>query len=122
MPYLQAVIREGLRILPPATGFLYKRVPKGGDVIHGYFLPEGTRVGHCMFGVQHRKAFWGNDTDVFRPERWLEAGPERLKEMVAALDQVFGSGKFQCLGKTVAFMELNKVLVEVSWPRITCRW
>src|SRR5262245_10590283 len=45
MPYLQAVINEGLRIMPPAAGAFFKTVPPGGDVIHGKFVPEGTQIG-----------------------------------------------------------------------------
>jgi cytochrome P450 len=114
LPYLQAVIREGLRMLPPATGLLNKQTPKGGDTIHGYFVPEGTQVGHCMFGAQHRKSFWGSDADVFRPERWIEADPAKFKEMHATTELMFGSGKYQCMGKAIALMELNKAIVEVG--------
>jgi hypothetical protein len=39
--------------------------------------------------------------------------------MAAVVDLVFGHGKYQCLGKTVAFMELTKALVEVSWSCLT---
>lgn len=42
MPYLQAVIREGLRI-HPSTGLPMQRVvPKGGAQIAGKFFPEGV--------------------------------------------------------------------------------
>src|ERR1700712_4340265 len=34
LPYLQAVIKEGLRIMPPATGLSPKTVPKGGEMIN----------------------------------------------------------------------------------------
>lgn len=42
LPYLQAVIREALR-LHPATGLpLGRVVPRGGTVIVGKYLPEGV--------------------------------------------------------------------------------
>lgn len=45
LPYLQAVIKEGLRI-HPATGFTMPRiVPKGGKEIVGRQFPEGVRIG-----------------------------------------------------------------------------
>ncbi|KAK0641470.1 cytochrome P450 [Cercophora newfieldiana] len=113
MPYLQAVIHEGLRLYSPGVGPLYKQVPKGGDTIHGYFLPEGTQVGQNMWGIQRRKDVFGEDADVFRPERWLEAEEGRLKAMKETVDLVFGYGKYQCLGKQMAYMEINKLLVEL---------
>jgi cytochrome P450 len=121
MPYLQAVIREGLRLYPPATGLLQKAVPRGGATLHGYQLPEGTQVGQSVGGFLRSKGLFGDDVNVFRPERWLEAaaaddGGARLKEMQAAVDLVFGFGKYQCLGKQIALTELNKVFVEVSCP------
>jgi cytochrome P450 len=116
LPYLQAVIKEGLRMYPPATGHNYKQVPKGGDTVYGYFLPEGTQLGvniHCL--LRCRETF-GPDANVFRPERWMEAAndEDRLREMSNTVEFVFGYGKFQCMGKMIAAMELNKVLVEVS--------
>ncbi len=57
---------------------------------------------------------WGNDADVFRPERWVDANPEEWRSMNTMLDLNFGSGKYSCLGKPIAMMELNKVFVEVS--------
>lgn len=113
LPYLQAVIRESLRMYPPVTGMGCKQVPKGGDVINGYFVPEGTQIGHNFPGMTRSKKIWGGDADVFRPERWTEANAEQLRAMTSVVDLDFGSGKYQCLGKGIAMMELNKVFVEV---------
>jgi cytochrome P450 len=115
LPYLQAVIKEGLRIFPPIPGLLSKEVPPEGDTINGKFVPGGTKIGWGIFGVCRDKAIWGEDSDLFRPERWLEASAEKYKEMDSTLDLVFGYGRYQCLGKNLAFMELNKIFVEVSF-------
>ncbi|OLN97575.1 Pisatin demethylase 4 [Colletotrichum chlorophyti] len=111
--YLQAVVREGLRVFPPVTGLMSTTVPKGGDFMHGMSIPEGTDIGWTAFGVLRSKIVYGSDADVFRPERWLEAGEDQLKSMTAQWELVFKYGKWQCLGKTVALMELNKVFVEL---------
>lgn len=60
-------------------------------------------------------AFWSL-ADVFRPDRWIEAAKDEAmyKEMAATIDLAFGHGKFQCLGKVIAAMELNKIFVEVG--------
>lgn len=51
---------------------------------------------------------------MFRPERWLDSSPEKIREQEKTLEIVFAFGKYQCLGRNVALMEMNKVFVEVS--------
>ncbi|KDN67099.1 putative cytochrome P450 [Colletotrichum sublineola] len=117
MPYLQAVIKEGLRMFPPVVGQMSKEVVSNdgaGDTFKGVHLPEGTRIGYCAWGIFRRSDIWGADSHLFRPERWLEADAEGLRLMEGTLELVFGYGKWQCLGRNVALMELNKVFVEVS--------
>ena len=113
LPYLQAVIKEGLRIFPPATGFMSKIVPTGGDTLHGLFVPEGTSIGWSPFGVMRNRDVWGKDAMVFRPERWLEGNPDQIAKRELDVEMCFGYGKYQCLGKNIAGIELNKVFVEV---------
>ncbi|CEI70900.1 hypothetical protein FVEN_g9720 [Fusarium venenatum] len=113
LPFLQATIQEGLRFKNPATAPLYKEVPKEGDTINGMFIPGGTQIGISAFGVYHSKKVFGPDATVFRPERWLTAEPEQLELMAESVALVFSSGKWQCLGKPVAIMELNKIFVEL---------
>lgn len=115
MPYLQAVIKEGLRIFPPVTGLMSKEVPAGGDTVNGLFIPEGTKIGYCAWGVFRDKKIWGDDSNVYRPERWLEGSVEKIREQEATLELIFGYGRWQCLGKNVAMIELNKVFVEVRY-------
>ncbi|KAL3595685.1 hypothetical protein FPOAC2_10040 [Fusarium poae] len=113
LPFLQATIQEGLRIKVPAAGQLYKAVPEEGDTINGMFIPGGTQIGISPFGVYHSKKVFGPDASVFRPERWLNANAEQLEAMIENVGLVFSSGKWQCLGKPVAIMELNKIFVEL---------
>ncbi|GFP56527.1 cytochrome P450 monooxygenase ABA1 [Trichoderma asperellum] len=113
LPYLQAVIREGLRMWPPVGGLGFKTVPPEGDHVNGYFVPGGTEIGQGFHGVGRSKAVWGPDADVFRPERWLDATGDRLKEMTDAVDTHFGYGKYSCLGKPIAMMELHKAVFEL---------
>jgi len=114
LPYLQAIIKEGLRIWPPIVGLQGKLVPPGGDMINGQFVPAGTKVGTAIFGMMRNKKIFGEDVDVFRPERWIDASPEKIKEREQTVDLVFGTGRFKCLGNNVALIQLNKIFVEVS--------
>ena len=113
MPYLQAVIKEALRLMPPASGPLFKQVPPEGDTIDGKYIPSGTQIGVSILAIEHSTRIFGADAELFRPERWLTAIPENLAKMTSTVDLAFSYGKWQCLGKSVAHMEINKIFVEV---------
>lgn len=113
MEYLQAVIKEGLRIFPPVAGLMSKQTGPEGDHWKGTFIPGGTRIGSCAWGIFRREDIWGKDSDEYRPERWLESSEESLYSMDSALDLIFSYGRWQCLGRPIALMELNKIFVQV---------
>jgi cytochrome P450 len=113
IPYLQATIKEGLRMWPPLTGHRCKVAPPEGWMIGNKFIPGGTEVGQCVWGLRHDTKTFGADAVRFRPDRWLEAGPEQLEQMETAVSTLFGTGRHRCLGKTIAFIELNKIISEV---------
>ncbi|KAM0811468.1 putative Pisatin demethylase [Seiridium cardinale] len=113
MPYFQAVIRESLRIFPTVTPLMFKSVPAGGDMVAGYELPAGTQVGVDQFGILRSKEYWGQDADLFIPERWLNVDAKRVEDMAEYLEASFGYGKYKCLGRSIAFVEINKTLFEL---------
>lgn len=86
MLYLQAVIKEALR-MHPATGLLLWRVvPEGGAELCGKFFPAGTAVGLNTWCAHYNEDVFGVDARLFRPERWIEAekeGGEKLRKMDA---------------------------------------
>ncbi|KAL1635333.1 hypothetical protein SLS56_001756 [Neofusicoccum ribis] len=106
MPYLQAVIKEALR-MHPATGLPLSRVvPKGGATIAGRFFPEGTVVGINSWVAHNNKKVFGEDVNEFKLERWLVS-----KEAEQTLDRYlipFGHGSRTCIGKNIALMEISK--------------
>ncbi|KAH7161032.1 cytochrome P450, partial [Dactylonectria macrodidyma] len=109
MPYLQACIKEGLRI-HPATGLpLVRLVPEGGATISGRFFPAGTTVGVNTWVAHRNKSVFGADAAIFRPERWLEASPEQLSLMNSCF-MPFGAGSRTCIGKHISLMEMNKLV------------
>ncbi|KAI1418553.1 cytochrome P450 [Hypoxylon sp. FL1857] len=113
LPYLQAVILEGLRMRIPVTYGHYKQTPPEGDTINGIFIPGGTAIGHNSLALTRTESIFGDDVDTFRPERFLECDEEKKAEMERAIDIVFGNGRWMCAGKPIAFMELNKVFFEL---------
>lgn len=125
LPYLDAVLREAIRLLPPSVSpsKLSPTTPRNrsaaiNHTVCGFHVPAGTQIGANVPGILRSEATFGSDAQCFRPERWLEAldsaGPERLHRMKSTLDIVFGAGKFQCMGATIAWAEVRKLFVEVS--------
>ena len=118
------MILEGLRIHAPFTGLIAKQVPQGGDTVHGKFVPGGTRIAHNTWAVLRRTDIFGQDAELFRPERWLEGDSVKIELMQRTTDLVFGYGRWGCAGKSVAFLELNKIFVEVGFlidGYLTCK-
>ncbi|KAF2817669.1 pisatin demethylase [Mytilinidion resinicola] len=121
--YLGAVIREALRVHPPVVNIFSRVVPKDGDAVRvdgqDVFLPGGTLIGYSAWGMhRNNKALYGEDAHVFRPERWFvdekePGGAERLAQMLKTNDMIFGYGKWHCLGKVVAMIEIHKVIFEL---------
>lgn len=114
LPYLQAVIYEGIRMRPPLLGLLPKVVPEPGVTFHGHFLPAGTNVCTNTSSLLCSTALFGQDADIFRPERFTELEAAKRSEMERNVELAFGYGQWMCAGKTIAFMELNKVIFGVS--------
>lgn len=113
LPYLQACIKESLRLFPPVTGTFDMMVPPEGDTFNGLFLPGGTEIGVSQWAVQRSMTLFGPDAIVFRPERWLDVPDAQLQRMERNNELIFGYGRSKCLGQSIALMELNKVFVEV---------
>lgn len=114
LPFLQACIKEGLRIWP-AINATQPKISPVDEVICRYKIPAGTEVGWAAKAVLRDEKTFGENAELFWPERWLvESDQERLFEMEMAVELVFGRGKWGCLGKGIAMLELGKMFVEVG--------
>jgi cytochrome P450 len=110
LSYLQAIIKERLRIWPPIVDLQGKLVPPGKDMINGQFIRAGTKVGTAIFGIMRNKKVFREEADIFRPGRFLEASPEKIKEREQTVDLVFGTERLKCLGASVALIQLKQDL------------
>ncbi|KAH7014099.1 cytochrome P450 [Microdochium trichocladiopsis] len=109
MPYLQAVIKEALRLHPAVAMPLERVVPQGGATIADKFFPEGTIVGVNPW-VQHRnRAVFGQDADEFNPSRWLSEDKERVALMTRSW-MPFGMGTRTCIGRHISHLEISKLV------------
>ncbi|KAF2219367.1 cytochrome P450 [Elsinoe ampelina] len=112
LPYLSAVIDESIRV-HPATGFILERlVPKGGVELCGIHLPENTVVGVNTWVLHRNKDVFGEDSEVFRPERWIENDNDQIRDMKRNLF-TFGYGPRSCIGKNISMLEMWKVVFEL---------
>jgi cytochrome P450 len=89
LPYLDAVVRESMRILPPVPFQI--RVAQCDTEIFGYDLPKGTRVILNTF-LTNRMPHPYPDGDVFRPDRWFTIAPTAFEF------PVFSAGPHSCPG------------------------
>ncbi|KAK1468235.1 hypothetical protein CMEL01_00002 [Colletotrichum melonis] len=109
LPYLQAVIKESLR-LHPATGLTMPRVvPEGGRQLAGSFFPAGNVVGINAWTAHHNKEVFGYDADEFRPERWIDSSKAQ-KSAMESYSFAFGQGSRTCIGKNISLLEVSKAI------------
>ncbi|KAI0456033.1 cytochrome P450 [Xylaria acuta] len=109
LPYLNAVLKESMRVFTSGSFPMERLVPAGGAVIAGMYFPEGTSVGCMPAAVHLNKEVFGDDADVFRPERWLIEDREQLRLMEAA-HMGFSRGRRNCLGQNIAVLSMKKVV------------
>lgn len=113
LPYLNACIWEALRMYPPLFGLQSKLAPAEGEMIDGVFFPPGTEVAICDEAMCRREDIFGPDCYRFDPDRWTEANEETRNKYRRTVDTIFGTGRYTCLGKHIAMIELHKAIFEV---------
>lgn len=111
LPYLDACIKESYRLYPAVSILPERVVPAGGAMVCGHWIPGGTLVGASPWVVNRSTEVFGEDADVYRPERWFGT-EDRVKEMNRTMF-TFGGGPHVCLGKNVALMEIYIVMPEI---------
>jgi len=114
-PYLQACIKEAMRLYPVIGMSLPRTVPSpAGFTIHGHHLPGGTTVGCNPVALHRNKDIFGDDADRFNPDRWLpvlddEDATERIRKMERC-NLIWGGGARTCPGRNLAEMILQRAV------------
>ncbi|KAG0309104.1 hypothetical protein BGZ98_005216 [Dissophora globulifera] len=112
-PYLNAVIRESLRIWSPVP--LNLRVSVEDDYLprsnglEPLFVPAGTNLQIPMFILQRDPKIWGPDSLEFNPDRWIADGVPCPPYMPpnGLCYFPFYHGKRGCIGNKIATLEMK---------------
>jgi cytochrome P450 len=108
LPYAEMVIRESLRLFPPAPGVAREPIE---DVTIGEFpVPKGSLISIHTFTMQRDARFFP-EPDRFDPARF-SAGWEQRIPRYAYLP--FGAGPRVCIGNSFAMMEARLILTTVA--------
>ncbi|KAL2845864.1 cytochrome P450 [Aspergillus pseudoustus] len=95
LPYLDAVIKETLRLFAPLPG-TEPRVAETDQVVDGYRIPRGTVVSISPYTL-HRTAAVFREPEQFNPDRWVSSSAEEVAEMKRWF-WAFSSGGRMCIG------------------------
>ncbi|KAH8879749.1 cytochrome P450 [Thozetella sp. PMI_491] len=113
MHYLNMALKEALRLYSPVsttsrTAVKDTILPRGGgdDGMSPVFITAGSVCRWSSYSLHRRKDIFGDDADVFRPERW-----ENLRTAWAYLP--FGGGPRVCVGQQFALTEMAYVTTRI---------
>jgi len=104
LPYSEMVVREAIRLYPPAPGFA--REPIEDTHIGGYHVPKGSLVTVITYAL-HRDPRFFDDPDTFNPDRFAPGWEERIRRYAYL---PFGGGPRVCIGNGFAMMEARLIL------------
>ncbi|KAK7750747.1 hypothetical protein SLS62_007298 [Diatrype stigma] len=111
LPYLTAVVHEGLRL---SKGVPHRFARVSPDVSYSYgdvVIPRGVAVGMSFMDFLERPDVFP-DPDIFHPERWIPFDSPQVRQRRKSL-VVFGGGTRMCLGLNLAWTELYMTVATV---------
>ncbi|KAJ7970051.1 Cytochrome P450 family protein [Quillaja saponaria] len=105
MKYLHAALTETLRLYPavPLDG---KLCTSDDTLPDGFSVRKGDLVGYQPYAMGRMKFIWGDDAEVFRPERWLDKNGIFQQESPFKFT-AFQAGPRICLGKEFAYRQMK---------------
>ncbi|XP_010662054.1 cytochrome P450 89A2 [Vitis vinifera] len=120
MPYLKAVILEGLRRHPPGHFVLPHSVTQD-TVLDGYLIPKNATVNFRVMEISLDPKIW-EDPKEFRPERFLSSngGGEREEAFdITGTREIkmmpFGAGRRVCPGYNLGLLHLEYYVANLVW-------
>jgi cytochrome P450 len=122
LPILNAIIKETLRLYPPAAGSQPRVTTKTtvlGPKGHEVTVPPNVAV-HAQAWTLHRNGEVFEDPEGWRPERWLDRGQDQGRREMDAWFWAFGSGSRKCLGENLAMSSLGVALTAI-WSQFETR-
>ncbi|KAB1224799.1 Beta-amyrin 24-hydroxylase [Morella rubra] len=117
LPYLQAVVKETLRLYPPLA--VTTRECREHCKIKGYDIPQNTMVAINLYSVMRDPEVWDNPNE-FRPERFLVSSTVEGHDNETTIkgrnlvDFVpFGAGRRGCPGSALAYNTINSTIASL---------
>ncbi|KAI1166340.1 cytochrome P450 [Nemania serpens] len=110
LSFMLACLNESLRRYPPVVTGMPRVAPKGGAMVDGRFVPQGTVVSVFQWAINHDDNYW-NVPLKFAPERWLD-DPNYKGDQLDAM-QSFSIGPRNCIGRNLAYAEMRLVLAKL---------
>ncbi|KAH0934438.1 hypothetical protein HID58_011555 [Brassica napus] len=107
LPYLQAVVKEGLRLHPPEP--MFERFSQEGCRVGGFYVPEKTSIMVNAYAMMRDPNYWA-DPDEFKPERFLVTWQEEERRGQALKYIPFGSGRRGCPGENLAHIFIGTAI------------
>ena len=115
MRFLKACLCESMRLYPPVA-WDSKHAAGGSVLPDGTWVGKGDRVTYFPYGMGRMEVLWGKDCHEFKPERWFdEPGEDNgvLKPVNPYKFPVFQAGPRVCLGKEMAFIQMEYVVASI---------
>jgi cytochrome P450 len=109
LPYLQAVIKETMRVHPIAP-LLPPHVAREDTSVGGYDIPKGTHVLINVWSIGRDPALW-DAPEEFRPERFVGSKIDVKGQDFELLP--FGSGRRMCPGYNLGLKEIQLSLANL---------
>lgn len=105
MHYLHAAITETLRLYPAVP--VDAKICFSDDTLpDGFSVRKGDMVCYQAYAMGRMKFIWGDDTEEFKPERWLDENGIFQKESPYKFT-AFQAGPRICLGKEFAYRQMK---------------